>query len=81
MSDDTKVCLEELDQPIESPFNMHTDPTDFTLGKPNCPPTISKPIVDDILAQAITGLLRIKGFDCKYNNKSDLNIFFGIKIE
>lgn len=73
MSDDTKVCLEELDKAIETPFNMQTDPTDFTLGKPNCPPSISKPIVDDILAQAIAGLLRIKGLDCKY--KSDSHVF------
>lgn len=65
LSADTKACLEELDQPIISPFESTPEPSDFTEGKPKAIAQIKKPVVMDVIGKALTGLLRIKGFDCK----------------
>lgn len=68
LSADTKTCLEELDQPIISPFGMTREPTDFTQGKPKSQSQITKPVVMEVLGKALAGLLRIKGFDRKSKN-------------
>lgn len=68
LSADTKACLEELDKPIIPPFGMIREPTDFTLGKPKPTPQITKPVVIEVIGKALAGLLRIKGFDCKWNS-------------
>lgn len=65
LSTDTKACLDELDKPIISPFESSTEPSDFSLGKPQQITQINKPVVMEALGKAITGLMRIKGFDCK----------------
>lgn len=67
LSADTKACLDELDQPIISPFESTPEPSDFTNGKPKTITQIKKPVVMDVIGKALTGLLRIKGFDCKYD--------------
>lgn len=65
LSTDTKACLEELDKPIESPFQSNCESTDFSIGKPKAIPQVSKTVVMEIIGKALAGLLRIKGFDCK----------------
>ncbi|XP_031632352.1 uncharacterized protein LOC116346445 [Contarinia nasturtii] len=72
LSADTKACLEELHQPITSPFETHKV-SDFTLGKPKAISQINKPVVMDVIGKALTGLLRIKGFD--YCTESGLLMF------
>lgn len=64
LSSDTKACLNELDQPIISPFQSH-EISDFSMGKPTAITQINKPVVMDVIGKALAGLLRIKGFDCK----------------
>lgn len=67
LSADTKACLEELNQPIKSPFESTPEPSDFTEGKPKTITQINKPVVMDVIGKSLAGLLRIKGFDCKYD--------------
>lgn len=66
LSADTKACLDELDKPIISPFESSREPSDFTLGKSESIAQIKKPVVMDVIGKALTGLLRIKGFDRKF---------------
>lgn len=66
LSAETETCLEDLGQPLQSPFEIASkEPTDFTLGKPTHIPQITKPIAMLLLHKSLAGLLRIKGFDCK----------------
>lgn len=66
LSADTKACLEELDKPIVSPFESNRDPSNFSMGKPKPIEQINKTVVMDVIGKVVAGLLRIKGFDCKY---------------
>lgn len=68
LSADTKACLEELGKPIVSPFEMTRIPSDFTRGKPKSVIQITKPVVMEVLGKALVGMLRVKGFDCKYGH-------------
>lgn len=65
LSADTKACLEELDKSIVSPFESCREPSDFSIGKPKPITQINKTVVMEVIGKAISGLLRIKGFDCE----------------
>lgn len=72
LSADTKACLEELDKPIVSPFESNRDPSNFSMGKPKPIEQINKTVVMDVIGKVVAGLLRIKGFDCKYKVHTNL---------
>lgn len=65
LSADTKACLDELNQPIISPFESTCEHSKLSLSKPKSIPQIAKPVVMEVVGKAVAGLLRIRGFDCK----------------
>lgn len=66
LSADTKACLEELDKPIVSPFESSREASEFSMGRPKAITQINKSVVMDVIGKVLSGLLRIKGFDCKF---------------
>lgn len=65
LSADTRACLDELEKPIPSPFDSSRETSDFLIGTPKPITQINKPVATEIIGKALTGLLRIKGFDCE----------------
>lgn len=65
LSDDTKSFLNELNHPIKSPFESSSEQSAFSMGKPKAIQQINRSAAMEVIGKALTGLLRIQGFDCE----------------